>query len=329
MDPRKPGRYFYDDLNTCFLYEPFYIGKGKGRRIVKGLSCLCNSDVKKNKINKIKDVIYIKLFDNLTENEALTTEEKIINSIGVFWNGGPLVNTETKCFGARINDIIRKKMSENHADVNGEKNPMFGKHHKEETKQLIRNSKKLKKILQYDVDGNFIKEWNGYSEITKELGLKKENLSGCCNKKKNVNTVGGYYWIFKQSDKIEPKINKIKTLTKNILQYDLEGNLIKEWYSIKEACISVGVKSLNSALNGVKDNLGGYIWRHKTDNYRLKIEPSKKLRIVQRMDMDGRLLEELRLIDAGEKYGGSTNIVNCCEGRTSTCKGYKWKFKYE
>ena len=30
LDPRKPGRYEYKDI--CFLYEPFYIGKGCGDR---------------------------------------------------------------------------------------------------------------------------------------------------------------------------------------------------------------------------------------------------------------------------------------------------------
>ena len=329
LDPRRPGKYSYDGLDVCFLWEPFYIGKGKGRRMKKGLSCRDNSPIKKNKIskiNEISEVISIKLFENLSETEALLIEEKIINSIGVFWNGGKLVNIEMKCFGIKINDYTRKKMSENHADVKGEKNPMFGKNHKEETKKLIRSTKKLKKILQYDTDGNFIKECNGYSEITKSLGIKKSNLTKCCNNKKSSNTIGGYYWMFKQNDKIEIKIDKIKTLTKFILQYDLRGNFIKEWSSIKEACDSIDVKSLNGALNGKKDNLGGYMWRYKTDNYELKIEPSKKFRIVQKINFE-EVIEELYLFEAGDKYGGITNIINCCEERTNTCKGYKWRYK--
>ena len=31
LDPRKPGKYSYKGLNVSFLYEPFYIGKGKNR----------------------------------------------------------------------------------------------------------------------------------------------------------------------------------------------------------------------------------------------------------------------------------------------------------
>lgn len=327
MDPRKPGKYTYDGLDICFLYEPFYIGKGKGGRIKKGLSCKDNSDIKKNKINKIKDVYYTKLYHNISQEESLSIEEEIINKIKVFWQGGPLVNVEIKSFGNKINDYIRKKMSENHADVIGDRNPMYGKQHTKETKELIRKTKNIKKILQYDTEGNFINEWNGYSEIFKSIGIRKENISACCNNKKSVNTTGGYYWMFKQSDKIEIKINKIKTLKRNIIQYDLNGDFIREWDSIKEACDSVNVKLLNNALNGIKDNLGGYMWRYKTDDFKLKIEPSKILRIVQRINNFNEVVEDLYLYEAGNKYGGMTNIINCCEKRTNTCKGYKWKFK--
>jgi hypothetical protein len=31
LDPRKRGKYDYG-LDVCFLYEQYYIGKGKGRR---------------------------------------------------------------------------------------------------------------------------------------------------------------------------------------------------------------------------------------------------------------------------------------------------------
>lgn len=35
LDPRKSGEYIYDDLK--FNYEPFYVGKGRGDRIISSL----------------------------------------------------------------------------------------------------------------------------------------------------------------------------------------------------------------------------------------------------------------------------------------------------
>jgi len=49
LDPRKSGRYCYD--NICFTFEPFYIGKGKNDRW-KNISGRTNYF--KNKINKIR-----------------------------------------------------------------------------------------------------------------------------------------------------------------------------------------------------------------------------------------------------------------------------------
>lgn len=32
LDSRKPGRFSYVGLDKVFLYEPFYVGKGKNNR---------------------------------------------------------------------------------------------------------------------------------------------------------------------------------------------------------------------------------------------------------------------------------------------------------
>lgn len=31
-DPRKPGKFIYEGVDICFLFEPFYIGKGTKNR---------------------------------------------------------------------------------------------------------------------------------------------------------------------------------------------------------------------------------------------------------------------------------------------------------
>ena len=57
------------------------------------------------------------------------------------------------------------------------------------------NGKKSKAILQYDLQGNFIKEWPSISEIHRQLGFASSNISACC--KGRFKSMYGYIWKYK------------------------------------------------------------------------------------------------------------------------------------
>jgi group I intron endonuclease len=60
------------------------------------------------------------------------------------------------------------------------------------------------------------------------------------------------------------KSSKGKTRNnKHILQYDLEGNFIKEWISIKEAKKYLGSGDIGGCLLGKQKQAGGFIWKYK------------------------------------------------------------------
>ena len=50
---------------------------------------------------------------------------------------------------------------------------------------------------------------------------------------------------------------------KPILQYDLEGNFIKEWSNINEAIIKTNSKGISNNLTGRNKSAGGFIWKYK------------------------------------------------------------------
>jgi len=74
----------------------------------------------------------------------------------------------------------------------------LGKKHSEETKNKISNKLKGRdvhnryEILQFDLDMNFIKEWNSTSEAARELNKSQGNITEVINGKRK--TAYGYIW---------------------------------------------------------------------------------------------------------------------------------------
>lgn len=98
----------------------------------------------------------------------------------------------------------------------GNKNPMFGKHHTEESKRKNSESNKAnwtddkcrafgetrigaknpnsKKVCQYDTNGNFIKEWDSTRDAARALNIDSSTIAKCARGK--YKTAGGYIWRY-------------------------------------------------------------------------------------------------------------------------------------
>lgn len=70
----------------------------------------------------------------------------------------------------------------------------IGKGMSDTNKQLV-SQQKSKPIIQYDLKGNFIKEWKSATEAAKTLGLNNKAISKVC--KRNKGTVYENIWKFK------------------------------------------------------------------------------------------------------------------------------------
>jgi hypothetical protein len=90
-----------------------------------------------------------------------------------------------------------KGMSKSH------KGKSFTEEHKNKIKakrsHLIgrKNTWQSKPILQYSLDGNFIKEWNSQSEASSFIKTKGDGIGACCRKKQKQ--AYGYVWKFKNN----------------------------------------------------------------------------------------------------------------------------------
>lgn len=90
VDPRKPGRYCYEGLNFSLLYEPFYVGKGKNKRIHRHVLCYGNNKTKNNLMkyllkmypkNEVKTFSII-VNQYLSNDQAIEYEKLYIKTIG-------------------------------------------------------------------------------------------------------------------------------------------------------------------------------------------------------------------------------------------------------
>jgi group I intron endonuclease len=147
-----------------------------------------------------KDALFCNLYDTGGGPKSESTKEKISqNKKGT--KGYPKGVKRPSNFGESLKSEERnKKIGEGNK---GKKKPQTGIKLKgipktEQHKQNISNSSRgktrnNKPILQYDLEGNFIKEWISRTEAKKWLG--PGDIAGCLSGKQKQ--AGGYVWKFK------------------------------------------------------------------------------------------------------------------------------------
>lgn len=67
-----------------------------------------------------------------------------------------------------------------------------------------------------------------------------------------------------ESHRKKNSLKMSERLKKPINQYDLEGNFIQQWDSLKSACKTLNIHSPNISANlkGITSNSGGFIWKY-------------------------------------------------------------------
>ena len=185
-------------------------------------------------------------------------------------------------------------------------------------------SQPTKVVLQYDLEGNFIKEWPSAVSVYKKLKIKPER---CCQGR--MKTSKGFIWRYKD-DWFDLGLDKLDEHehSKKVSQYDLKGNWIRGFNSIKEAEESLDICSVGSCCSGLSKSAGGFIWRYYGDEAPRKYS-NKTIRSVLQYDLLGNLIGEYdSLIEAANMTGSNSNgIQMCCVGKYKHSNNFIWKYK--
>ena len=220
-------------------------------------------------------------------------------------------------------------------------------------------------VLQYDLNGNFVAEYESTITAAKAVGSRAGSIWSCClgiasgKRAKKAQIVKGYTFRFKK-DYPDVPIKIDLTITdqkKKVLQFSTDGALIKEWDSIIEAEKGTGTheSGIRQCCYGKYRQSTGYMWRFRDDfvevpNQIDPVRPKVKSRhltedqrnkgtvkakevnskAVCQFTLSGDYLAEFpSLQDAANIFGGKgATICNACKGKTSkTAYGYQWRYK--
>ena len=66
-----------------------------------------------------------------------------------------------------------------------------------ESKQHVREHQSVS-VIQFDKQGNFIKEWTSMSEVERQIGISHSTIAACCLGKYGHKTAGGFIWKYKE-----------------------------------------------------------------------------------------------------------------------------------
>lgn len=212
LDPRKSGDYSYNEYSFC--YEPFYVGIGKGSRLLDHLSYKEHyNPFLGRKINRIRKIgrfpVITKLQENLFREEAQSKEKELILKIGKFPQG-PLTNLTDG------GDGFTGKHTQETKDRISEKNKLI-KHTKEWSEKIVLSRKQ---------NGSYMVS-EDVKEYLSELGKKRVGEKNSFYGKHHTEE-----WKKNHSECMEKKESKKKNKTFEEIYGTEKAKELKEKHSL-------------------------------------------------------------------------------------------------
>lgn len=240
---------------------------------------------------------------------------------------GTLVNTFTNCVEAS------KSTGINASSINSccrHKNNTAGDYvwrYSTDNSDFVKPKRIKRAVIMYDLNMNYIKEFESCMEAQRYIGKPKTNtINACCVGSKK--TAYGYIWRY--ADGQQPVSKPSVSHVKHIRQYAANGEFIKEYASASEAANSIGRKSsqIYAACSHRQETAYGFIWRYAEDQTPVvPLEKRYNFTILQ-YDLDCNFIAKFNSsADAARRYGCTPENINmCCRHKINTACGYIWRY---
>jgi hypothetical protein len=167
----------------------------------------------------------------------------------------------------RITKLPHTSITQNLRGEVGSVKNKFVFSYNEKIEKYIKNTSPKKPVAQYDLDGKFIKVYISVTEAHKQTKISDSQIVQCCKRKIINKTAGGFIWRYYNDSKknIPKKDIKLSSNKKCILQYDLKGNLIKEWDGVRIAArgLNFSPSYISNVLNNKIDSYNDFVFKYK------------------------------------------------------------------
>ena len=137
------------------------------------------------------------------------------------------------------------------------------------------NQKEIFGVKQYDLDANFIAEYESAAECARFLGIDRTHITKCC---KHGGKTHGFMFCYAYDEINNPYRRSDQ---RDIYKFDLHGNLTEKYRTFKEAADknNADFDRLRSATTKYKTHYyNGFIWLYQEDidDLKIYIEKAKK-----------------------------------------------------
>ena len=209
--------------------------------------------------------------------------------------GYNVTNGGDGAFGRPVSEETRQIMREK----------ATGRKHSDETKLKLQYNTSIKSISMYTLDGVYVKTFNSSREASREIGVNSTNIAACARgnytqsggykwsyttelkpiDKPSINTTFKPVKsrVVVMTDEVKKKISDSNKATfsdparrlkrsqnnpKNrvIVQYTLDGILVKEYNSVADAVREIGAKThtnIAKCARGIRNKAEGFVWKYK------------------------------------------------------------------
>lgn len=227
--------------------QPFYVGKGKYRRMYdhwkhRNAKC-CKNERLKQILNEIHAAglkpTYIKALEDVSESQALAKEVEL-----VLLHGRIDIKTGSLC---------------NLTNGGAPGATTWSPETRERKRQIELAKEKGRPVNQYTMNGEFITRFTS-SKVASECvpGANRSYITQVCKGKRK--TAGGFMWTYEG----EPAPTYTHAYHKAVEQRTKAGELINTYVSLTDAAKAVGVdvRLISHACTGRAKTCKGFVWRY-------------------------------------------------------------------